>query len=155
VGVADCTREWRQLLIPRSRASGWPRELDWLLIERGRPRTIIGDNGTEFTSNSILRRADDHKLASHYIAPGKLAQNAIAESFIGGPREELLNEPLFRSLAQTRAILEAWRADYNDERRHSRLGWMPPSIYAAERRSAALCLNSRARAFGRACKRRY
>ena len=27
---------------------------------------------------------------------------------------------------------------YNDERPHSRLGWMTPSIYAAERRSAAL-----------------
>ena len=27
---------------------------------------------------------------------------------------------------------------YNDERPHSRLGWMTPSIYAAKRRSAAL-----------------
>ena len=45
---------------------------------------------------------------------------------------------LFRSLPHARAVLEAWRADYNDERPHSRLGWMTPSIYAAERRSAAL-----------------
>jgi hypothetical protein len=37
-----------------------------------------------------------------------------------------------------RAVLEAWRADYNNERPHSRLGWMSPAIYAAARRSAAL-----------------
>jgi hypothetical protein len=28
---------------------------------------------------------------------------------------------------------EAWRADYNHERPHSRLGWMSPTIYAAAR----------------------
>jgi len=39
---------------------------------------------------------------------------------------------------QTRVILEGWRADYNDERPHLRLGWLSPSICAAERRFAAL-----------------
>ena len=62
----------------------------------------------------------------------------LAESFIGRLRDELLNETLFRSLAHTRAVLEAWRADYNQTRPHSRLGWMSPAIYAAARRSAAL-----------------
>ena len=65
-------------------------------------------------------------------------QNAFAESFIGRLRDELLNETLFRSLPHTRAVLEAWRADYNTNRPHSRLGWMSPAIYAADRRSAAL-----------------
>jgi hypothetical protein len=48
------------------------------------------------------------------------------------------NETLFRSLAHTRAVLDAWRADYNTDRPHSRLGWMSPADYAAPRRSAAL-----------------
>ena len=65
-------------------------------------------------------------------------QNAFAESFIGRLRDELLNETLFRSLSHARAVLEAWRADYNNERPHSRLGWISPAIYAAARRSAAL-----------------
>jgi len=139
VVVDDCTRECLALIADTS-ISGIrvARELDRLLIERGTPRTIVSDNGTEFTSNAILRWADDHKVAWHYIAPGKPAQNAFAESFIGRLRDELLNETLFRSLPHARAVLEAWRADYNDERPHSRLGWMTPSIYAAERRSAAL-----------------
>ena len=58
--------------------------------------------------------------------------------FIGRLRDELLNETLFRSLAHTRAVLAAWRADYNTDRPHSRLGWMSPAGYAAARRSAAL-----------------
>ena len=98
----------------------------------------MSDNGTELTSNAILRWADDHKVAWHYIAPGKPTQNAFAESFVGRLRDELLNETLFRSLPHARAVLDAWRADYNHTRPHSRLGWMSPATYAAARRSAAL-----------------
>jgi transposase InsO family protein len=53
-------------------------------------------------------------------------------------RDELLNETLFRSLAHARSMLAAWRADYNHDRPHSRLGWLSPATYAAQRRSAAL-----------------
>ena len=72
------------------------RELDRVLADRGKPKMVVSDNGTELTSNAILQWADDHKLAWHYIAPGKPAQNAFAESFIGRLRDELLNETLFR-----------------------------------------------------------
>jgi putative transposase len=139
VVVDDCTRECLAL-IPDTSISGIrvARELDRLLAERGKPGTIVSDNGTELTSNAILQWADDHKVAWHYIAPGKPVQNAFAESFIGRLRDELLNETLFRSLPHARVALEAWRTDYNTARPHSRLGWMSPIIYAAARRSAAL-----------------
>jgi putative transposase len=42
----------------------------------------------------------------------------------------LLNETLFTSLAQARVALGCWRADYNDARPHSRLGWKTPSEFA-------------------------
>jgi len=140
VVVDDCTRECLALVADTS-ISGLrlARELDRLLAQRGKPKMIVSDNGTELTSNAILRWAGDHKVAWHYIAPGKPVQNAFAESFIGRLRDELLNETLFRSLPHVRTVLETWRADYNDERPHSRLDWMSPSIYAAARRSAALC----------------
>jgi putative transposase len=111
VVVDDCTRECLALVADTS-ISGIrvARELDRLLAERGKPTTIVSDNGTELTSNAILQWADDHKVNWHYIAPGKPVQNAFVESFIGRLRDELLNETLFRSLAHTRAVLEAWRA---------------------------------------------
>ena len=137
--VDDCTRECLALIADTSISGNRvARELDRLLVERGKPKTIVSDNGTELTSNAILRWADDHKVAWHYIAPGKPVQNAFAESFIGRLRDELLNETLFRSLAHARVVLEAWQTDYNTNRPHSRLGWMSPAIYAAARRSAAL-----------------
>jgi transposase InsO family protein len=41
-------------------------------------------------------------------------------------RDELLNETLFRSLAHTRTVLEAWRAEYNEVRPHSAIGDRTP-----------------------------
>ena len=94
--VDDCTRECLALIADTS-ISGIrvARELDQLLDERGKPKTIVIDNGTELTSNAILQWADDHKVAWHYVAPGKPVQNAFAESFIGRLRDELLNETLW------------------------------------------------------------
>ena len=135
----DCTRECPALIADTS-ISGVrvARELDRIVENRGKPKTIVSDNGTEFTSNAVLRWADDHKVNWHYIAPGKPVQNAFAESFIGRLRDELLNETLFRSLAHAREMLAAWRQDYNNCRPHSQLGWLSPAIYAAARRSATL-----------------
>jgi len=114
VVVDDCTRECLALIADTS-ISGIrvSRELDRLLGECGKPKVIVSDNGTELTSNAILRWADDHKIAWHYIDPGEPVQNAFAESFIGRLRDELLNETLFRSLPHARSVLEEWRADYN------------------------------------------
>ncbi|UVO39415.1 IS3 family transposase [Bradyrhizobium arachidis] len=129
--VDDCTRESLALVADTS-LSGTrvARELDRLMIERGKPKMVVSDNGTELTSNAILTWADQSRVAWHYIAPGKPMQNAFIESFNGRLRDELLNETLFTSLAQARVALGCWRADYNDTRPHSRLGWRTPSEFA-------------------------
>jgi putative transposase len=91
---------------------------------------IVSDNGTEFTSNAILRWADEMRVDWHYIAPGKPIQNAFIESFNGRLRDELLNETLFSSLPQARVLLANWRRDYNENRPHSGLGWRTPIEFA-------------------------
>ncbi|GGC94987.1 hypothetical protein GCM10010994_60880 [Chelatococcus reniformis] len=98
---------------------------------------IVSDNGTEFTSNVILGWADETGVGWRYIAPGKPQQNGFIESFNGRLRDEPLNETLFRSLPHARAVLEAWRRDYNEERPHSKLGWMTPRAYASAIRETA------------------
>ena len=60
----------------------------------------------------------------------KPIQNGFIESFNGRLRDEFLNETLFASLAQARAALERWRADYNNSRPHSKLGWKTPTEFA-------------------------
>ena len=78
------------------------RELADLVVQRGRPTTIVSDNGTELTSNAILSWAGDAGIEWHYIAPGKPTQNGFVESFNGRMRDELLNETLFMSIAHAR-----------------------------------------------------
>ena len=129
--VDDCTRECLALVADTSLSGARvARELDRLMIERGKPKMVVSDNSSELTSNAILTWADHTRVAWHYIAPGKPMQNAFIESFNGRLRDELLNETLFTSLAQARVALRCWRTDYNDARPHSRLGWKTPSEFA-------------------------
>ena len=140
--VDDCTRECLALLADTS-LSGVRvvRELDRLIAERGKPKMIVSDNGTEFTSNAILTWAEGAGVQWHYIAPGKPMQNGFIESFNGRLRDELLNETLFSSLVQAKVALASWRADYNTARPHSQIGWRTPAEFAATfppRRALAL-----------------
>ena len=130
--IDNCTRECLGLVADTSLSGRRvARELDAIIAQRGRrPDTIVSDNGTEYTSNAILAWADDTGVGWHYIAPGKPQQNGFNESFNGRLRDELLNETLFRSLPHARAVLEAWRRDYNEQRPHSKLGWLTPQAYA-------------------------
>ncbi|MET4221984.1 transposase InsO family protein [Bradyrhizobium sp. LB14.3] len=147
--VDDCTRE-RLTLVADTSLSGARvvRELDRLMIERGKPKLVVSDNGSELASNAILAWADQSRVAWHYIAPGKPMQNAFIESFNGRLRDELLNETLFTSLAQARVALGCWWADYNHTRPHSQLGWRTPSEFALtchpRGSGAALCRRLRA-----------
>ncbi len=73
-------------------------------------------------------------MAWHYIAPGKPQQNGFVESFNGKFRDKGLNEEVFANLAETRAVIERWRLDYNLARPHSAHGGLTPD--AAPRRHA-------------------
>jgi putative transposase len=106
------------------------RELDAIVARRGRPATIVSDNGTELTSMAILKWCQETGIEWHYIAPGKPTQNAFAESFNGRFRDELLNETLFSSLAAARLAIANWKEDYNTHRPHSALGNIPPAEFA-------------------------
>ena len=130
--VDDATRECL-LAVSDTSISGKRvfRELTALVARRDRPRMIVSDNGTEFTSNAVLAWCEAEGIAWHYIAPGKPMQNAFCESFNGRMRDELLNETLFLGLRHARAKLATWAADYNTERPH--LGARLPHTGGASR----------------------
>jgi putative transposase len=129
--VDDCTRECIALVADTSLSGRRvARELNQLISQRGVPKMVVSDNGTEFTSNAILNWAEEAKVEWHYIAPGKPMQNGFIESFNGKLRDEKLNDTLFTTLHQARVELSHWRNDYNQHRPHSRLGWLTPSEFA-------------------------
>lgn len=73
--VDDCTAK-NLALVADTSLSGVrvARELDRLIAERGKPRMIVSDNGSEFTSNAILAWSELAHVEWHYIAPGKPMQ---------------------------------------------------------------------------------
>jgi putative transposase len=105
------------------------RELDRIAETRGYPCMVVSDNGTELTSNAILKWQEERKVEWHYIAPGKPMQNGFVESFIGRLRDECLNEHLFAGLRHARHLIAAWRDDDNHHRPHTSLEGLTPREY--------------------------
>jgi putative transposase len=108
------------------------RILDGICSQRGKPRVIRTDNGPEFVGKAMLTWAHRHGIDLRLIEPGKPNQNAYVESFNGRLRDECLNEHWFTSLAHARAVIEAWRREYNDERPKRSLGGLTPAQYAKQ-----------------------
>ncbi len=130
--VDDFSRECLALVVDTS-LSGLrvTRELDEIMAVRGKPSTIVSDNGTELTSMAVLKWCQQTGVEWHYIAPGKPMQNGFVESFNGRFRDECLNETLFSHLPQARAAIASWKEDYNVNRPHSALGNRSPAEFAA------------------------
>ena len=66
------------------------RELDRIAEIRGFPCMVVSDNGTELTSNAMLKWQEDRQVEWRCIAPGKPMHNGFAESFNGRLRDECL-----------------------------------------------------------------
>jgi putative transposase len=132
--VDDFSRECLALVADTS-LSGLrvTRELDVLIGLRGKPATVVSDNGTELTSMAVLKWCQETNVEWHYIQPGKPMQNGFVESFNGSFRDECLNETLFSSLAEARSQIIAWKEDYNRNRPHSSLGKLTPSEFAMKK----------------------
>lgn len=99
--------------------------------ERGLPKTIRVDNGSEFTSKALDQWAYANGVQLDFSRPGKPTDNALIESFNGRRRAECLNENWFLSLEDADEKIEAWRTDYNERRPHSALGNLAPKEFAS------------------------
>ncbi len=94
-----------------------------IIAVRGKPLAIRCDNGPELTSRHILAWSVDSKIELRHIQPGKPTQNAYVESFHGRLREECLRLRWFTNLFDARRKIANWKAEYNEERPHSSLGY--------------------------------
>jgi putative transposase len=108
------------------------RVLERLAFLRGIPRTIVIDNGPEFTGQSLDEWAYKNNVKLDHIRPGKPVENAFIESFNGKFRDECLNDCWFTSLQEAKVLIEKWREDYNKLRPHSSLGNLTPEEFAAK-----------------------
>jgi putative transposase len=61
----------------------------------------------------------------------------VRESYHARLRDEMLDREEFATLAEARALLAAWREQYDQERPHSSLGYQTPEAFAAACRAEA------------------
>ena len=84
------------------------RFLDELRESRGLPKSIVCDNGTEFTSKAMFFWSKESSVKLSFIQPGKPTQNAFVENLNGKFRNECLNQHWFRSLDEAR-----WKMNFS------------------------------------------
>ena len=102
------------------------RTLQRLIEMRTKPKAIRVDNGPEFISDKLQQWCDEQQIRLQFIQPGKPVQNAFIERNNGSLRKELLDAYLFFSLWEVRQMAEEWQQDYNYQRPHQSLGFVPP-----------------------------
>lgn len=145
--VDDATHEAVAIVPERSiGGQSLTRMLDRMALQRRLPQAIRTDNGKEFCGRAMLSWAHTRGVKMFLIEPGKPNQNAYIESFNGRFRDECLNEHWFTSLQHAKAIIEAWRREYNEERPKKSLGGLTPSAYAKQmaKKTATLPPDSKA-----------
>ena len=106
------------------------RELDRL--ERKLAKTIVCDNGPEFTCKAMFFWAKKTSIKLHFIQPGKPTQNAFVESFNGKFREYCLDMHWFASLSDAQSTIINWQSHFNNVRPHRSLGRIPPAVFAKQ-----------------------
>jgi putative transposase len=135
--VDEFTREAHAILVDRSiTAQDVVDLLKYLFSVHGEPEFIRSDNGPEFIAIAVRDWLRQSGVSTLYIEPGSPWENAYSESFNSRFRDELLNQELFTSLTEARVLVEQYRVAYNHLRPHSSLGYLAPSVFAAQQHAS-------------------
>ena len=106
--------------------------LNRIKAQRGVPKMLYCDNGSEFSSQARDQWAYQNRVRMAFSCPGKPTENAFVESFNGTFRAECLDAHWFTTLTETRQIIETWRREYNESRPHRALGERTPNEFACQ-----------------------
>jgi putative transposase len=117
---------------PRFRGADVAAALTTLLTQRGRPAVLQCDQGTEFTSMAMDAWAYWQHIPLDLSRRGTPGDNAVNEAFNGSLRRECLSQHHFYSIEDAQQILDAWQAEYNNERPHSSLHDLAPAHFRAQ-----------------------
>lgn len=130
--VDEYSRECLEIRVEkRIRGKDVLETLDEVMHERGAPRHIRSDNGSEFRSKALKKWLDEKGVQPVYVDPGSPWQNGYVESLNGKLRDECLNEEVFFSRAEAQTVVDWWRSANNEQRPHMSLGYRTPMAFAA------------------------
>ena len=110
-----------------------------MAVKRRRPAAGLihhSDQGSQYISLAFGRRLKESEIFPSMGSVGDAYDNAVAESFFGTLKAELVHRHRFRTRAEAKAAIFEWiEVFYNRQRLHSTNGQLSPAEY--ERRYAA------------------
>jgi transposase InsO family protein len=131
--VDEYTRECLAVHVDRSvTGEDARRVLARVVGQRGAPRRIRSDNGSEFIGAALSQWLPARGAEPIPVAPGSPWENGYIESFHSRFRDEFLEAEVFESVADARGKGAWFRRAYNRFRPHSSLGYKTPKEFSAE-----------------------
>lgn len=103
--------------------------LTMALWRRGKVRDVIvhSDQGSTYASGDYQRQLQDNHLQCSMSRKGECLDNAVAESFFGTLKNELVYHEDYRTRAQAKqSLFEYIEVFYNRQRRHASLDYRTP-----------------------------
>lgn len=112
--------------------------LTMALWRRGKVQDVIvhSDQGSTYASGHYRKLLKNNGLLCSMSRKGECLDNAVAESFFGTLKTELVDDEDYRTREQARqSLFEYIEVFYNRQRRHSSAAYLAPAEF--ERRNAA------------------
>lgn len=103
--------------------------LTMAIWRRGQVKDVIvhSDRGSTYASSTYQQQLTDYQLICSMSRKGECLDNAVAESFFGTLKTELVDHEDYKTKAEARqSIFEYIEVFYNRQRRHSYLGYLNP-----------------------------
>ena len=117
------------------KAAGVAEALEMALTRRKPAAGLLhhSDRGVQYACDLYRQLLDRHGIAVSMSRPGNCYDNAVAESFFGTFKAELVHREHYRSREEARASIFQWiECWYNRRRRHSSLGYLSPEAFEAQ-----------------------
>jgi len=105
------------------------RVVEQAMIHYGVSGYIRSDNGPQFIATTVQQWLNDNRIKTIYIDPGSPWQNGYIERFHSRFRDECLSRELLLNLRAARVVIADGRQHYNEDRPHSRLGYLSPEDF--------------------------
>jgi transposase InsO family protein len=91
------------------------------------------DRGVQYACELYQQLLDRHGIERSMSRPGNCYDNAVAESFFGTLKSELVHRQRYRTRAEAQTSIFEWiECWYNRRRRHSSLGYQSPETFEAQ-----------------------
>ena len=106
--------------------------LTMAMRRRGKVKDVIvhSDQGSTYASGDYQRQLNDNQLRCSMSRKGECLDNAVAESFFGSLKNELVYHEDYKTRSEARqSIFEYIEVFYNRKRRHAFLNYMTPVEY--------------------------